>query len=75
VDDKDSRAAFQVVVNHEEQYALWPAGVALPAGWQEAGMSGTKEQCLAHVESVWTDMLPASVRASRAEQAGGGAVS
>ena len=49
---------FRVVVNHEEQYSLWPSDREAPAGWSDAGKVGTREECLAHIESVWTDMRP-----------------
>jgi len=51
-----------VVVNHEEQYSVWRSDRGLPAGWRATGFEGTKEQCLAHVGEVWTDMRPLSVR-------------
>ncbi len=54
--------AYTVVVNHEEQYSLWPSGRELPLGWNEAGKSGTREECLAYIEEVWTDMRPLSLR-------------
>ena len=54
---------FAVVLNHEEQYAIWPAGKPIPEKWREAGFSGTKQECLGHICLVWTDMRPASVRA------------
>ncbi|CAL9430120.1 Protein MbtH [Actinosynnema sp. ALI-1.44] len=53
---------YLVVVNHEEQYSVWPADRPLPAGWRAEGTSGDKERCLAHIETVWTDMRPLSVR-------------
>lgn len=53
---------FQVVVNHEEQYSIWPADKALPDGWTLAGKQGSKQECLTYVEEVWTDMRPLSVR-------------
>ncbi len=53
---------FKVVVNHEEQYSIWPADRLTPAGWREVGVSGTKEECLAYIREVWTDMRPLSVR-------------
>ena len=55
-------APFRVVVNHEGQYSLWFADRELPPGWSEAGKAGTKEECLAYVEQVWTDMRPLSLR-------------
>ena len=32
---------FQVVVNHEEQYSIWPDYKAVPEGWRTVGKSGT----------------------------------
>ncbi|TDC25573.1 MbtH family NRPS accessory protein [Streptomyces sp. 8K308] len=57
-----SNEAFAVVVNDEEQYSIWPHGLDLPAGWRPEGRRGTREECLSHIESVWTDMRPRSVR-------------
>lgn len=54
---------YRVVVNHEEQYSIWPADRALPAGWREVGEAGERSACLAYIEQVWTDMRPRSVRA------------
>ncbi|MFE5735102.1 MbtH family protein [Streptomyces sp. NPDC056528] len=53
---------YTVVVNDEEQYSVWPAGKALPAGWREAGKQGTKDDCLAYVAENWQDMRPLSLR-------------
>ena len=53
---------YVVVVNHEEQYSIWPAGRTCPAGWTETGFSGPKDACLAHIATVWTDMRPRSLR-------------
>jgi MbtH protein len=53
---------YQVVVNDEEQYSIWPEGRELPLGWRSAGKAGTKEECLAYIEEVWTDMRPLSLR-------------
>ncbi|GLX97767.1 MbtH family NRPS accessory protein [Herbidospora sp. NEAU-GS84] len=51
-----------VVRNDEEQYSLWPAGREIPDGWHPDGFEGTREECLAHIEEVWTDMRPKSAR-------------
>ena len=53
---------YRVVRNDEEEYSIWDAGTAAPAGWHDAGFTGTKADCLAHIERVWTDMRPRSVR-------------
>jgi len=55
-------SAFVVVVNHEEQYSIWPDYKALPEGWRAAGHQGNKAQCLAWIEEQWTDMRPLSLR-------------
>lgn len=60
-DDDDGRT-WCVVLNHEEQYSIWPADRELPLGWREEGKRGTRAQCLDHIEEVWTDMRPLSVR-------------
>lgn len=53
---------FNVVVNHEGQYSIWPTDLILPAGWNAAGMEGRKDACLSYIEQHWTDMTPASLR-------------
>lgn len=53
---------FVVVVNDEEQHALWPADLEVPAGWRMEGFRGSEQECSDHVDRVWTDMRPASLR-------------
>jgi MbtH protein len=53
---------YAVVVNHEEQYSIWPTYKELPLGWTAIGKSGTKDECLAEIEVLWTDMRPLSLR-------------
>ncbi|PHN27904.1 MbtH family protein [Pseudomonas sp. ICMP 561] len=55
-------ALYKVLINQQEQYSLWPDYKAVPAGWREAGKQGSKADCLAYVEQVWTDMRPLSLR-------------
>ena len=54
--------AYQVVINDETQYSIWRAGREIPAGWRAAGVTGSKDDCLRHIEEVWTDMRPRSLR-------------
>ncbi len=68
-DDKEDTTIYKVVVNHEEQYSLWPTYLDNPLGWQDAGKSGRKEDCLAFVKEVWTDMRPLSLRKKMEETA------
>lgn len=53
---------YLVVCNDEEQYSIWAEGRQLPQGWSATGFAGTEEQCLAHIDEVWTDMRPRSLR-------------
>jgi MbtH protein len=59
---------FVVVVNQEEQYSIWPDYKEIPAGWRALDKQGSKEECLAYIEQVWTDMRPLSLRQALQEQ-------
>jgi uncharacterized protein YbdZ (MbtH family) len=62
VETDDIDVTYRVVVNHEEQYSIWPADRDAPAGWRDEGTVGTKQECLDHIDRVWTDMRPLSLR-------------
>ena len=53
---------YSVVVNHEDQYSIWPSYRDLPAGWRAIGEPRPKDECLDYIETVWTDMRPLSIR-------------
>jgi MbtH protein len=55
-------AIYKVVVNHEEQYSIWPATRDNPPGWRDGGKAGSKAECLDFIAQVWTDMRPLSLR-------------
>jgi MbtH protein len=59
---------YKVVVNHEEQYALWMLHKENAAGWSDAGVAGSKEECLEYIRKVWTDMRPLSLRKAMEER-------
>jgi MbtH protein len=65
VDDR----TYKVVINHEEQYSIWPADRDNPLGWHDVGKSGLKAECLAYINEVWTDMRPLSLRKKMEEAA------
>ncbi len=67
--EREDLTIYAVVVNHEEQYSIWPADRELPLGWQDTGKHGTKDECLAYIEEVWTDMRPLSLRKKMEEAA------
>ena len=58
----ETEETYQVVLNQEEQYSIWPAEREIPLGWRYGGKKGTKAECLAYIGEVWTDMRPLSVR-------------
>jgi MbtH protein len=59
---------FRVLINHEEQYSIWPDWKAIPGGWRDTGVLGSKKSCLEYIEKVWTDMRPLSLRRFMEEQ-------
>src|SRR5262249_20113228 len=61
-EEREDRKIYKVVINHEEQYSIWPVDRENAPGWQDAGRSGTKEECLSYIKEVWTDMRPLSLR-------------
>ncbi len=67
--DKEDTTIYKVVVNHEEQYSIWPADRDNPLGWSDVGKSGPKAECLSHIKEVWTDMRPLSLRKKMEENA------
>lgn len=60
--DREDTTIYHVVVNHEDQYSIWPVDRELPPGWTAVGKTGSRTECLEYVEEVWTDMRPKSVR-------------
>jgi MbtH protein len=66
--------AYRVVVNQRGQYSIWLVERALPNGWHEVAIPDdwsqhfseqnigstmtSKQQCLAYIETIWTDMTP-----------------
>jgi MbtH protein len=61
-DDKDDDRTYRVVLNDEEQFSIWWADRDLPAGWRAEGTEGSRADCLSHIDEVWTDMRPLSLR-------------
>lgn len=60
----DPFTEYEVVLNDEEQYSIWPTAKSMPNGWRPAGKTGDKQACLDYIDEVWTDMRPLSLRRS-----------
>jgi len=67
--DGEDTTIYKVVVNHEEQYSIWPDYKENPLGWKDVGKVGPKADCLAHIKEVWIDMRPLSLRKKMEEMA------
>lgn len=61
-DEQEDLTIYKVVINHDEQYSIWPADRENPLGWNDVGKMGRKPEVLAYIEEVWTDMRPLSLR-------------
>jgi MbtH protein len=61
---------YRVVINMEEQYSILREQAELPGGWKYTGFEGSEDECLAHIDQVWTDIRPLSMRLALAEQSG-----
>jgi len=61
-DQDEDTTIYRVVLNHEEQYSIWPADREVPSGWSEVGLTGSRGECLKHIDEIWTDMRPLSLR-------------
>ena len=59
---ENASTQYQVVINNEQQYSIWRADRELPLGWKPVGKTGTREECQAYIQEVWTDMRPSSLR-------------
>ncbi|MDM8558154.1 MbtH family NRPS accessory protein [Candidatus Parabeggiatoa sp. HSG14] len=68
VEGDEAPNIYNVVVNSEEQYSLWPFEKEPPNGWRKVGVSGNKAECGEYVKKVWTDMRPLSLRKKMEEQ-------
>ncbi len=64
----DEKTIYQVVINDEEQYSIWPSDRPLPDGWRADGPRGPIKECMAHIDEVWVDMRPKSLRVALGEQ-------
>ncbi|HEX2571973.1 MAG TPA: MbtH family protein [Polyangia bacterium] len=68
-DEEEDTTVYRVVVNHEEQYSIWPVYKEIPLGWRDVGKQGPKAECLSYIKEVWTDMRPLSLRKKMEEDA------
>ncbi|MCW5518759.1 MbtH family NRPS accessory protein [Aureitalea sp. L0-47] len=63
--DLPEDSIYYVVINHEEQYSIWPKKLAIPEGWRATDFSGKLYPCVKYIKKVWTDMRPLSLQNRR----------
>ena len=68
MEERQDNTIYQVVMNHEDQYLIWPVDRENPLGWRDVGKSGPKAESLAYIKEVWTDMRSLSLRKQMEEQ-------
>ena len=61
-EQREDRTIYKVIINHEEQYSIWPADRENALGWNDVGITGTKQEVMDYIKEVWTDMRPLSLR-------------
>jgi MbtH protein len=54
----DPQQDCQVLKNDQQQYSLWPAFCAVPAGWQPVFGPGPQADCLSWLNENWHDNRP-----------------
>ena len=67
-EEAEDTTIYKVVVNHEEQYSIWPSDRENALGWKDEGKVGTKAECLTYINEIWTDLRPLSLRVKMAQQ-------
>jgi MbtH protein len=60
-ENDDPFDTYKVVINHEEQYSIWPEERDNPPGWNDVGKSGPKQECLDYIQEVWPVLTRADV--------------
>ena len=58
----DENQIFRVIFNREEHLTIWPIDRDLPLGWQAEGTTGTRQEVLDYIDTIWIPMLPSSLR-------------
>ena len=62
-DDEEDTTIYNVVLNHEEQYAIWLVNQKLTDTWRNTDKTTCLwKDCMRYIEEVWTDMRPLSLR-------------
>ena len=51
------KSSHEIIVNDEHVYAVWPAGRALPSGWQFIGKGGTEAEMRAYLREMFVETL------------------
>lgn len=58
---ENEQGSYLVLVNHEGQHSLWPAGMDVPDGWTSVFGPTDRQACVDYVNEHWVDMRPKSL--------------
>jgi MbtH-like protein len=39
-DEREDTTIYRAIMNHDEQYSIWPADREIPLGWNDVGKTG-----------------------------------
>jgi MbtH protein len=55
--DEGRENPYVVVRSRTGHYSIWPAGLAIPSGWEQVGEPDGREDCLGFIEENWEDPI------------------
>jgi MbtH protein len=71
VSGPDETVTHQLIVNDQEQFAVWPATRRPPAGWRPVGRTGTRESLTEYLREILVETMPAPLLRSDGRPAPG----
>lgn len=56
---EEDAVTHQLIVNDQEQFAVWPSRRRVPDGWRPVGRTGTRESLTEYLREILVETLPA----------------
>jgi MbtH protein len=50
---------YEIIVNDDHQFTVWPSKGPIPKGWRYIGKSGTRAELEAHLKEMYVETRPA----------------
>jgi MbtH protein len=48
---------YNVVINLQDEYSIWPKFKDISLGWRMAGKTGTRQECLDYIADTYMESL------------------